>query len=139
MGIITEFKSVFLGYLGMITLPSKIGCIPVLWILLQSCFFLDGCGPVHPSYVDDQGRKGVVFTYTGECESVCIGGDFNSWSSESHCLVREGDKWIIELYLAPGGYRYGYIIDGKEWKPDPKALLHEIDGFGKTNSIIIVE
>lgn len=88
---------------------------------------------------ENRDHRKVAFTYTGEFHSVCLSGDFNGWSTDLDCLDREGDVWTIEIFLEPGRYMYGFVINGQEWRTDPKALLHETDGFGKKNSVIIVE
>ena len=134
-----RFRNIFMHPFRIADLLSGRVFIAVLWISLGACFFLQGCGFVRTFISEDNGLKTVLFTYVGKFNSVCISGDFNAWSSDSHCLVSEGDVWTIEVSLMPGSYRYGYIIDGKKWKPDPKAFLHEVDGFGKTNSVMIVE
>lgn len=81
----------------------------------------------------------ILFTYRGQCETVCLGGDFNDWSANSHCLTKNGDIWEIRLFLSPGRYRYAFILDGAYWRPDVNALLQEDDGFGMKNSVLIIE
>jgi 1,4-alpha-glucan branching enzyme len=81
----------------------------------------------------------VLFTYAGQHESICLAGDFNDWSLDSHCLKRHGDEWQISLSLFPGRYRYGFVLDGKCCSPDPDGVLQESDGFGGESSILIVE
>ncbi|MBW2091523.1 MAG: isoamylase early set domain-containing protein [Deltaproteobacteria bacterium] len=81
----------------------------------------------------------VIFTYTGLHKSVCLCGDFNDWSTESHCFKKQGGVWTIRVLLPPGRYRYAFLLDGEKWTPDPKALFQEDDGFGMKNSILIVE
>jgi hypothetical protein len=81
----------------------------------------------------------VVFTYTGEAETVCISGDFNNWSPNAYCLKRNGDTWNIRLSLPPGRYRYAFFVDNIHWIPDPDAFLQEDDGFGMKNSVLIVD
>ena len=83
--------------------------------------------PVQISYQDFQAKK------------VCISGDFNHWSPQANCLVKEGKGWSIELWLTPGRYQYLFIIDDRLWKPDPSAPLIEDSGFGTENSVLIVE
>jgi 1,4-alpha-glucan branching enzyme len=81
----------------------------------------------------------VTFSYTGNHRSVCLSGDFNDWS-QSQCLKRRKDGvWTIRIFLEPGRYRYGYILDGERRVPDPHNLLEEDDGFGNRNSILILE
>jgi hypothetical protein len=81
----------------------------------------------------------VSFFFTGHHDSVCLSGDFNGWSSESHCLQRHGDEWSIQLALPPGSYRYGFVIDKRVWAWDPGALVQEDDGFGKKNSLLLID
>jgi hypothetical protein len=54
-------------------------------------------------------------------------------------LTRRGDTWQIGLYLFPGRYTYGFILDGARWIPDPNAPFQEDDGFGRRNSVLIVD
>jgi hypothetical protein len=81
----------------------------------------------------------VLFVFTGRHDSVCLSGDFNGWSSESNCLERKGDQWSVQLVLPPGTYRYGFVIDRREWVCDPEALIREDDGFGKKNSVLVID
>jgi hypothetical protein len=81
----------------------------------------------------------VSFMFTGQYDSVCLSGDFNGWSSDSHCLQRKGDKWSIQLALPPGSYRYGFVTDKKDWVCDPEALIQEDDGFGRKNSVLLID
>lgn len=81
----------------------------------------------------------VSFVFVGRHDSVCLSGDFNGWSSESRCLQRKGDEWSIQLVLPPGSYRYGFVIDKRDWICDPEALIQEDDGFGKKNSVLLID
>ena len=81
----------------------------------------------------------VSFIFIGRHDSVCLSGDFNGWSSDSHCLQRKGDEWSIQLVLPPGSYRYGFVIDKRDWVCDPEALIQEDDGFGKKNSVLLID
>jgi hypothetical protein len=81
----------------------------------------------------------VLFEFTGRHDSVCLSGDFNDWSPESHCLQPKGDTWSVQLVLSPGRYRYGFILDKRDWVCDPDALIQEDDGFGKKNSVLVIE
>ncbi len=82
----------------------------------------------------------VTFYYEGRARSVCIIGDFNQWTGDSHCLRSDaGDHWSIRLQLPPGPFHYAFMVDGKRWVLDPKALFVENDGFGKQNSVAMIE
>jgi len=90
-------------------------------------------------FENESDKRLVLFTFTGEAETVCLSGDFNDWSPDSRCLKKEGDRWEIKIFLPTGLYRYGFLLGGKDWVPDPGALLQEEDGFGKKNSVLVVE
>ena len=81
----------------------------------------------------------VSFVFIGRHDSVCLSGDFNGWSSESHCLQRKGDEWTIQLVLPVGSYRYGFVVDKKEWVCDPESPIQEDDGFGRKNSVLLID
>ncbi|MFZ1985318.1 MAG: isoamylase early set domain-containing protein [Desulfatitalea sp.] len=81
----------------------------------------------------------VVFNFEGKAKSVCITGDFNQWAHDSHCLVQRQGVWSIRLRLPHGPIHYAFVVDGKEWVMDPKALFVENDGFGKQNSVVMIE
>jgi len=97
---------------------------------------------VHPrdrNIRTESDKKQVLFTFTGKAQSVCLSGDFNDWSPDSCCLEPESGRWKVSVTLSPGLYRYGFFLNGEEWVPDPGAPFQEEDGFGKKNSILVVE
>lgn len=100
---------------------------------------LSGCIWNINTIEDNSYRVGVLFIYEGQFQSVCLGGDFNDWSPDTHCLERNGVTWKTQLFLSPGRYKYAFILDGTRWTPDPNAFLLEDDGFGMKNSVLIVE
>ena len=113
--------------------------VALLTVTLGLLSFLSACA--YMTGQDEGAREGftVLFTYQGSAEKVCLRGDFNNWSPSSRCLIRHGPIWRIEVVLAPGRYRYGFFLDDEHWTQDPNALFQEDDGFGKKNSVLIVE
>ena len=91
--------------------------------------FLTGNDSLHP----------CLFQYDGVAQSVCIAGDFNQWRSDTHCLRPNKGIWAIRLLLPSGTHRYAFIIDRNRWVTDPKALYTENDGFGRKNSVVVIE
>jgi len=83
----------------------------------------------------------VLFTFqSASAREIALAGDFNRWDTQSIRLKRiEGDIWEARVYLSPGRYTYCFIIDGKEWLPDPHSDYIIDDGFGGRNSVIIVK
>ena len=105
----------------------------LLWIVL-------GCATLRPSKSSDAELRAVTFSFEGRAQSVCITGDFNQWNHDSHCLQRgPEDCWSIGLQLPAGPFHYAFVVDGKKWVLDPKALFMENDGFGKQNSVAMIE
>ena len=81
----------------------------------------------------------VELTFRGQARSVCVIGDFNQWSPQSHCMQARQKNWRLTLTLPPGKYRYLFVLDGQRWVCDPNALYKEEDGFGRENSVLLVE
>ena len=107
--------------------------VTLLVLLSSGCYPHVGVGERAPREVV------VLFIYEGTCNKVCLSGDFNGWAADSHCLSPKGERWEIRVKLQPGRYRYGFILDGTRWSLDQNALFQEDDGFGKKNSVLIVE
>lgn len=80
-----------------------------------------------------------VFMAPG-ASSVRMTGDFVSWDPEGVRLEdqRGTGVWTVDVPLEPGVYQYTFIVDGTEWRPDPHAVSQVDDGFGQTNSVVIV-
>lgn len=110
-------------------------------LLIAVLFFLGGglhaCSTVKKGA--ETGEALVSFVYSGHHDSVCLSADFNGWSSQSHCLQWNGESWSVQLELPPGRYRYGFILDGRDWVCDPEALIQEDDGFGRKNSVLVID
>ncbi|HOX22558.1 MAG TPA: glycogen-binding domain-containing protein [Elusimicrobiales bacterium] len=65
----------------------------------------------------------VRFTYTGrEAGPILLTGTFLSWKTVE--MKKARGKWTAELYMAPGVYRYCFIINGVK-KPDPLQPLRQ--------------
>ena len=75
-----------------------------------------------------------------EASAVQVTGDFIDWSADGLALENERGTgvWTIDVPLEPGVYQYAFVVDGAEWRPDPRAVSHVDDGFGRENSVVIV-
>jgi hypothetical protein len=75
-----------------------------------------------------------------EASVVQVTGDFIDWSPDGLALENERGTgvWTIDVPLEPGVYQYAFVVDGVEWRPDPRAVSHVDDGFGRENSVVIV-
>ena len=71
--------------------------------------------------------------------SVYVTGSFNDWSLDESCRMKdESGRWVLELSLKPGIYKYQFIVDGK-WQEDPRNIRQERNSFGDINSLIEVK
>lgn len=66
---------------------------------------------------------------------VELAGDFTDW--ESVALRRDGERWTLELALAPGVHRLNVRADGGEWRVPP-SLTAVDDGFGGRVGLLVV-
>lgn len=72
--------------------------------------------------------------------TVSIVGDFNEWNPATLPMKRSADgrMWEVEVRLPVGRYTYAFLIDGK-LSTDPAAPRTTDDGFGTTNSVLMVK
>ncbi len=65
----------------------------------------------------------ITFHYRATtAERVCLVGDFNNWSADSHPMRRQPDgSWIIDIALNRGRHYYQFLVDG-EPVLDPDAM-----------------
>jgi enterochelin esterase family protein len=82
----------------------------------------------------------TTFTLAGhtDAEAVAIYGSFNGWIQTKNYCAREGGGWVCRLDLAPGKHTYKFLIDGVGLN-DPANSATEDDGFGHTDSVIIIK
>lgn len=70
---------------------------------------------------------------------VALTGTFNGWAADAYQMAREdGGIWSITLPLPVGEYQYQFVINGERWIPDPRSQARVDDGFGGTNSVVVV-
>lgn len=87
------------------------------------------------------GSSRILFVYSGAADSVCVGATFNGWAVDQDCLQRRQGRqghWELELVVPSGRHAYGFFVNGGHFQPDPEAVAQEDDGFGRTNSVLIV-
>ncbi|HEY2280063.1 MAG TPA: isoamylase early set domain-containing protein [Streptosporangiaceae bacterium] len=83
----------------------------------------------------------VLFSLPAEivAERVALCGDFNNWAPESISLARAVDRsWQVTVSLAPGSYRYKYLLDGVTWENGPDADRYEENAYGTLDSVVEV-
>ena len=53
-------------------------------------------------------------------------------------LAFDGKLAAFFFELPRGVHLYSFVLDGREWRPDPSAPLAADDAFGGRNSVIVV-
>lgn len=71
---------------------------------------------------------------------VALVGDFNNWdpSRTPMAAAYQGGLWTATVALAPGRYRYAFLVDGAEFRADPAAPRAHDDEFGAPSSVVTV-
>jgi chromosome partitioning protein len=83
--------------------------------------------------------EGVVFSVEApDASMVQLAGDFNDWMPDLTEMEPVGGIWLKTLQLAPGRYRYRYVVDG-EWRCDPCNTAMQPSPFGGYDSLLVVE
>jgi len=75
-----------------------------------------------------------------QANSVSLVGDFNDWDPKRSPMRTANGIWATVVQLAPGRYRYAFLVNGAEWRADPSAptIPAPDDEFGKPSSVVTV-
>jgi hypothetical protein len=73
-----------------------------------------------------------------QAASVSLVGDFNDWDPARSRMQAAHGVWATVVPLAPGRYRYAFLVNGSEWRPDPGAPAARDDEFGTPGSVVTV-
>jgi len=96
--------------------------------------------PENPAVAVTRDTVFVQFRLTAPlAHSVAVAGSFNEWDPAALPMTRAADStWIATIALPVGEHSYQFVLDGQQWRPDPTAHALVDDGFGGTNSVIVV-
>jgi len=122
--------------------PQNVSVRPVFLALAASLALLVWW-PGQPSNtaLNQQGTVLVRFELVApEATSVSLAGSFNGWSQNAIVLVPSSAPglWTATVPLTLGSHEYMFVVDGRRWIADPTAHAQVDDGFGQTNSVIVV-
>lgn len=72
-------------------------------------------------------------------KEVFIVGEFNNWkiSGETRLSRLEDGRWQTKMVLAPGKYRYKFVVDG-QWILDSQNSDKEMNQYGTLDSVVKV-
>jgi hypothetical protein len=73
-----------------------------------------------------------------QAASVALVGDFNDWDPARAPMQTAHGVWATVVRLAPGRYRYAFLVNGVEWRADPGAPTAKDDEFGTPSSVVTV-
>ncbi len=74
-----------------------------------------------------------------EASRAALCGDFNDWAHDANPMRQRKDGvFATTLRLAPGEYRFRYLVDGERWMNDWNADRYDHNEFGSENSVVIV-
>jgi predicted carbohydrate-binding protein with CBM48 len=73
-----------------------------------------------------------------QAASVSLVGDFNDWDPARSPMQTAQGVWATTVPLAPGRYRYAFLVNGVEWRADPGAPRARDDEFDAPSSVITV-
>jgi hypothetical protein len=93
-----------------------------------------------PSAVGAGAAASVTFVLVApQARSVALAGDFNDWDAARVLMRREASGlWTVDVPLAPGRYRYVFVVDGRRFVADPAAPRAVGDDFGTPTSVVTV-
>jgi hypothetical protein len=76
-----------------------------------------------------------------DAHSVAVVGDFNDWGLNDTALVASNHQgvWSVTAPVPAGVHRYAFVINGKQWVPDPSAPRSSSDDYGMPSSALVVE
>jgi 1,4-alpha-glucan branching enzyme len=109
-------------------------------LLLALFLSLVSAGCAHQGLRTPDARGGIPVRFTYEdskAREVFLVANFTRWKPQP--MSKTGQTWSLEISLAPGRYLYAFLVNGQIWQADPGALLFDDDGFGKRNSVLIVQ
>lgn len=115
------------------------------WIRVVAVGWLAACGAVAagPSsrsgmgaipYADENGTGTTFRVWAGAAKKVEVSGEFNGWGRTT--LAHEGNGiWSVDVAGAGHGQQYKFILDGSNWRQDPRSV-RVVSSATNANSII---
>lgn len=76
----------------------------------------------------------------GRIHAAAVIGSFNNWNPKGFQMNFAPDRgaWLLQVQLPAGSHEYVFLLDESLVFPDPEAPLTREDGFGNTNSVLLV-
>ncbi|MCG8457961.1 MAG: isoamylase early set domain-containing protein [Holophagales bacterium] len=73
-------------------------------------------------------------------EEAAVLGEWNSWSADTHPMVKRKDGSLSTTISLEAGqeYRFRYLLDGERWQNDDEADSFVYNRFGSRDCVITV-
>ena len=131
---------------GWVTRPRHIALSPLGGLAIATgvaalALVLSGRRPGSAPPAEDTPREFEFVVVAPRAASVSLVGDFNDWDAARTPMrpsQRGGPLWTAVVPLAPGRYRYAFLVDGSRWLADPAAPRARDDEFGTPSSVVTV-
>jgi len=119
---------------------APVGAVLIVAILLSSLLFFR---QKETAYLQSSGGHPipVVFSLSlSGAQSISVIGTFNAWNPQGYEMHpdRESRRLTLTVSLPDGRYEYMFLVDGQKMILDPEALIHQEDGFGNQNSVLVL-
>jgi hypothetical protein len=94
-------------------------------------------------YLQSSGERPIPVVFSlnlSGAQSVSVVGSFNTWKPQGYemQLDRELKRWVLAVSLPEGRHEYVFLVNGQKMILDPEALIHQEDGFGNQNSVLVL-
>ncbi len=110
------------------------------WLAAATAAVLGAVVIAHP-WTRGSGTSTDAFQFVlvaPQAASVSLVGDFNDWDPARSPMQTAHGVWATVVSLAPGRYRYAFLVNGVEWRADPGAPAAKDDEFDTPSSVVTV-
>ncbi len=131
---------------GWLTRPRHVALSPLGGLAIAAgvaalALALSGRRPGAAPPAEGAQREFEFVVVAPRAATVSVVGDFNDWDAARTPMrpsQRGGPLWTAVVPLAPGRYRYAFLVDGSRWLADPAAPRARDDEFGTPSSVVTV-
>ena len=138
---LTEPRSFVVTPLGGLAMAAGLAALVIAGVVATSGRGRAGAARVAPLQpAAAAGPTVVTFVLVApRAMSVTLAGDFDGWDGAKLPMRRaSAGLWTLDVPLAPGRYRYAFVVDRGRFVADPSAPPAVDDDFGQPTSVVTV-
>ena len=131
---------VFARFGGMLWTPREVSIRPAFALATAAIVATLLMAPYVWAPAEGQAPSGladpevfVQFRFETAAMRVQLAGSFTNWEPRYELRQSAPGIWTVTIPLTHGVHDYAFVVDGRQWVPDPYAPQIG-DGFGGTNS-----